>query len=151
MSGAAVVGVVGLMAPVASAAPVKAKTALSGTFTDCSNGTSGTFVVNSGKSQATNWAAAHLTFTGGGKGIFTTTARDLTITSGGQTVGTEKVSKHAKKNPVTCTIHGTVGDFTVDGTVTGKMVIKKLNDCARAPAATAALAAGLPRGSERKR
>src|SRR4029077_7687589 len=95
-----------------------------GTFTDCSNGTSGTFVVNSGKSQATNWAAAHLPFTGGGKGIFTPTAIDLTFTSGGQVVGTEQASKHAKKNPVTCTIDATVGDTTLHGTVTGKMVIK---------------------------
>jgi len=113
-----------MVAPAAHAAPVKAKTALSGTFSDCTNGASGTFVVNSGKAQATTWNAAHLTFANGGRGIFTTTARNLTITVGGEVVGTEVVSKAAKRNPVTCTITATLGDTTVSGTVTGKMVIK---------------------------
>ena len=116
---------VGLAVPAAHAAPVKAKTALSGTFSDCSNGASGTFVVNSGKSQAPNWAVAHLTLATGAKAKFTPTALDITITAGGEVVDTEQRSKPAKKNPVTCSISATTGDFTLAGTVTGKMVIKK--------------------------
>ncbi len=121
VAGVAVLGVVGMVATGAGAAPSNAKTAISGTFSDCSNGASGTFVVNNGKSQATTWTAAHLTFASGGRGVFSTTARDLTFSSGGQVVGTEQVSKHAKRNAVTCHIEATVGDITLSGTVTGKM------------------------------
>lgn len=121
VGGVAVLGVVGMTATGAAAAPSNAKTALSGTFSDCSNGASGTFVVNSGKSQAINWAVAHLKFASGGRGIFSTTSRDITFTSGGEVVGTEKVSKRAKRNPVTCSIEVVSGDVIGRGTVTGKM------------------------------
>jgi len=54
--------VIGFGATSASASPVNAKNALSGTF-DCGSVGSGTFVVNSGNAQAAvTWNAAHVNF-----------------------------------------------------------------------------------------
>jgi len=96
---------------------------VSGTFSDCSNGKSGTFVVNSGNAKGKAWSAAQLTFADGSHGVFTPTALDLTISVNGQVVGTQVQSKHPKRNSVTCTIAATTPDgASLAGTVTGKIV-----------------------------
>jgi hypothetical protein len=122
-TGAAALFLVGMVAPGAGAAPVKAKSAFSGTFSDCSNGASGTFVVNSGRSEAPNWSVAHLTLASGQRGIFSATSLDLTFTVDGQVVGTDVRSKHAKRGAVTCSIEAVLPDGTLAGTVVGKMTI----------------------------
>ena len=119
---AVVASVVGTGVAGAGAAPVKPKTAVSGTFSDCSNGRSGTFVVNDGKSNGAAWSAAQLKFADGSRGVFTPTALDLTITVDGQVVGTQVQHKHPKRNSVTCTIAATTPDgASLSGTVIGKM------------------------------
>jgi hypothetical protein len=116
------VGLLGLGVTSAGAAPANAKTALSGTFSACTNGQSGTFVVNSGNSHAAQtWNAAHLTFASGGTGIFVPTAVNLTFTQGGQSQ-TQNVKKGSAKGTVTCTIAASGPGFSLAGTVTGKMV-----------------------------
>jgi hypothetical protein len=105
----------------AQAAPVHAKSSLSGTF-DCGGGVTGTFVVNSGNAQsAQTWNSAHMTFASGGTGIFVPTELDLTITVDGQTV-TSHATKGSAPSTVSCSIAAAADGFSLTGTVTGKIV-----------------------------
>jgi hypothetical protein len=113
----------GVGATVAGASPSNAPTALSGSFFGCSNGASGTFVINSGKAAApTTWTAAHLTFASGERGIFISTALDLTFTFDGQSFS-DHFTKGSAPGSVTCSIFAEMGDATLSGTVTGTVVL----------------------------
>jgi hypothetical protein len=104
----------------ASAAPSNAPTSLTGSFRGCSNGDSGTFVVNSGKTHApVTWDSAHLTFTDGSKGIFVSTMTDLSVN--GMAQGPQ--TKGSAVGSVTCSIVATQPGFMLTGTVTGNIVL----------------------------
>lgn len=115
----------------AGAAPSNAPNALNGTF-DCGGGVTGNFVTNSGNSSATTWAVAHLTFAGGGSGIFVPASLNLTFSVDGTPIGPpELATKGNAPAPDTCTIHATVTvpnpsggttTATLSGTVTGRIV-----------------------------
>jgi hypothetical protein len=110
-----------LNATSAQAAPVGAKSSLSGSF-DCGGGVSGTFLVNSGNAQsAQTWNVAHLSFTGGGTGIFVPTRLDLTFTMDGQSFTSHAV-KGSAPTAITCTIAAGGDGFSLAGTVAGKIV-----------------------------
>ena len=111
------VGVLGISAGSAGAAPMNG---LTGSFWGCSDGLTGTFVINSGNSHAAQtWNVAHLTFTTGGTGIFVPTALDLSFNgmSGGL------VTKGSAPGDVTCSILASQGGFTLSGMVTGRVVL----------------------------
>jgi len=111
--------VIGFGATSASASPVNAKNALSGTF-DCGSVGSGTFVVNSGNAQAAvTWNAAHLTFADGSTAVFQPRAFDLTFTFEGQSM-TQVASKNGPGSTV-CSIAASQDGFSLSGTVTGKV------------------------------
>jgi hypothetical protein len=103
----------------ALASPAKAPTALTGSFFGCSNGDSGTFVVNSGNSHAaTTWTSAHLTFSSGGTGVFIPTAEALSVNGSPE----PPVTKGSAPGSVTCSISANGAGFTLTGTVTGNIV-----------------------------
>jgi hypothetical protein len=112
--------VVGLGAGSASASPVNAKDALTGTF-DCGSAVgSGTFVVNSGNTHApVTWNVAHLTFADGSTAVFQPRAFDLTFTFNGQSM-TQVASKNGPGSTV-CSISASQDGFSLSGTVTGKV------------------------------
>lgn len=120
-----------LSSPEASAAPSNAPSALQGTF-NCGGGVTGAFVTNSGNSSATTWSIAHLSFTGGGTGIFVPASLDLSISVGGVPIGPPEVAtKGNAPAPDTCTIlatfpvpspSGGTGNATLSGVVTGRIV-----------------------------
>jgi hypothetical protein len=108
---------VGFGAASASAQPVNAPSSTTGTF-NCGTVGSGTFVVNSGNTQApVTWTAAHLTFTDGRTAVFQPRAFDLTFSFGGQTF-TQIASKNGPGSTV-CRIFSSQGGATLSGTVTG--------------------------------
>jgi hypothetical protein len=115
---AACLGVLGVGVAGAGAAPRNAPTSVSGTFFDCSNGDSGTFVVNSGNSQPTTLNAAHLTFSGGGTGIFVPTGRTLTFNG----VPEPPVTKGSAQGSVTCSISASEDGLPLTGTVVGNII-----------------------------
>jgi hypothetical protein len=101
----------------------EAPTALTDSFFNCSNGASGTFVINSGKAAApTTWTSAHLTFTSGARGIFIPTALDLTFSFDGQTF-TDHFTKGSAPASVTCSIFAQMDGATLSGSVSGRTVI----------------------------
>jgi hypothetical protein len=101
------------------ASPVNSPDALTGTFFDCSNGASGTFVVNSGNAQANQtWNVAHLTFSSGGTGVFIPTT--LALSYNGMTA--PPTNKGSAQGSVTCSIAASGPGFTLTGTVTGNIV-----------------------------
>ena len=113
--------VAGLGAASASASPVHAKNALTGTF-DCGSVGAGTFVVNSGNAHAAvTWNAAHLTFTDGSRAVFQPRAFDLTFTFGGQSM-TQVAAKNGPGSTV-CRIAASQDGFSLSGTVTGKVTV----------------------------
>lgn len=116
----------GFGASIAAAAPTNAPTAIMGTF-DCAGGETGTFVVNSGNAQAaTTWNVAHLTFNGGGTGIFVPTVLELTFTGPGIPLQPPTATTKGNGNPpanATCTIMAQEGPFTLSGTVIGRIVM----------------------------
>jgi hypothetical protein len=80
------------------------------------------FTVNSGNSHAAQaWGSAHLTFNGGGTGIFVPTELNLTITSGGMTFTSDSTKGNAPGS-VTCTILESAPGFSLSGIVTGTIV-----------------------------
>jgi hypothetical protein len=104
----------------ASASPSKAPTSLTGSFFDCTNGASGTFVVNSGKAAppTTAWDSAHLMFKGGGTGIFVSTELHLT-----SPFGPEDFTKGNAPSSVTCSISADLGGGAMlTGTVVGNII-----------------------------
>src|SRR5437870_5453020 len=103
----------GVAAVPASAAPSNAPSSLTGTF-DCGGGRTGTFVVNSGNSQATTWSPAFLTLSSG-KAIFVPSAFHLTFSFNGQTF-TQNATKGNSPAPTTCTIAASQGGFSLSGT-----------------------------------
>jgi hypothetical protein len=121
-------GLFGVGMTAASAAP-SGPNVTTGTFS-CSGGPSGTFVApgNSSKNgQASDWSAAHLTFTGGGQGIFVPTELHFTGTIDGTPVFFENAVKGSAPSSITCTIESTPqqtpgGLFQLTGTVIGKIV-----------------------------
>ena len=115
---AALAGFIGLGAGAASAAPSNAKNATTGTF-DCGSAGTGTFVVNSGNSQAQTWNSAHLTFADGSTAVFQPRAFDLTFTFQGQSM-TQVASKNGPGSTV-CSISASQDGFSLSGTVTGKV------------------------------
>jgi len=136
--GALCVGAIGFAASsaVAGASPTRAPSASSGTFT-CTTGRSGTFTINSGHSTGTSWNVAHLSFTGGGTGIFvpsvistTTTATTTTGTVVFTTSSTRTKGNGHTPAPNACSISamaqfttgGQMLTFSLSGTVTGKLV-----------------------------
>lgn len=103
----------------ALASPVNAPTSLTGSFFGCSNGDSGTFVVNSGNTHApVTWNAAHLTFSSGGTGLFIPTAEALSVNGNAEPA----VTKGSAPGSVTCSISASAPGFTLTGTVTGNVV-----------------------------
>jgi hypothetical protein len=111
--------VVGFGAASASASPVNAKDALTGTF-NCGSVGTGTFVVNSGNTHApVTWNAAHLTFADGSTAVFQPRAFDLTFTFEGQSM-TQVASKNGPGSTV-CRISASQDGFSLSGTVTGKV------------------------------
>jgi hypothetical protein len=112
MAGAGTAGVAA-----ASASPSNAPSAVKGSFFDCSNGDSGTFVVNSGQASS-SWNVAQLAFSSGGAGIFVPTAMNLSVN--GTPEGT--VTKGSTTGSVTCSIQATQPGFTLTGVVTGNIV-----------------------------
>jgi hypothetical protein len=113
--------VAGLGGASASASPVHAKNALTGTF-DCGSVGSGTFVVNSGNTHApVTWNAAHLTFADGSTAVFQPRAFDLTFTFEGQSM-TQVASKNGPGSTV-CHIAASQDGFSLSGTVTGKVTV----------------------------
>src|SRR3954471_11221644 len=76
-------GVIGVGVLPASAAPVRAPRAGTGTF-DCGGGVTGTFLTNTSNSDATSWSPAFLTFTSGGTGRFVPSTFDFIITFNGE-------------------------------------------------------------------
>jgi hypothetical protein len=116
---AACLGVLGLGVVGASAAPGNAPNSLTGTFFNCSNGDSGTFVVNSGNSHAAQtWNVAHLTFSGGGTGNFVPTSLALAVNG----VPEPPATKGNAQGSVTCSISASEDGFTLTGTVVGNIV-----------------------------
>lgn len=116
------VALLGFGAAGAGASPSNAPTAQMGTFS-CPDGSSGTFVVNSGKNHAAQtWDVAHLTFSSGATGIFVPTALDFTITFNGQTF-TSSSTKGSAPGSTTCSISESGPGFTLSGTATGKITI----------------------------
>jgi hypothetical protein len=114
-------GLLGLGVSAASAAPSKAPSAQKGAFV-CPGGVTGTFIINSGNSHAAQtWNVAHLTFDGGGAGIFVPTELDLTITTPGGTFMTHSVKGKARGS-ITCSISETAPGFSLTGEVTGNIV-----------------------------
>jgi hypothetical protein len=112
------VGVLGPGVATASAAPANAPSSTTGSFFGCSNGDSGTFVINSGNSHAAQtWNVAHLSFSSGGTGIFIPTSLDLSFNGSPPTL----VTKGAKTGSVTCSILISEDGFTLSGTVTGNI------------------------------
>ena len=121
----AAVGVTGLSLAAAPsmAAPSNAPTSLVGTF-DCGGGNTGSFVVNTGKSNSTTWSPAFLTLSSG-RGMFVPTELHLTFTFGGQTGHEDNVKGGG--HPVgltTCTIAAGQDGFSLSGTVVGTLVLK---------------------------
>jgi hypothetical protein len=113
---AALVGVIGLGAGAASAAPSNAKDALSGTFSGCTGGVGdGMFVINTGNANGMAWGSAHLTFDADGS---TANFHASSLTIG----GSPTVSKNNPKGDVTCTINFTEDGVPVSGSVTGTIV-----------------------------
>ena len=111
--------VVGFGGASASASPVNAKPALTGTF-DCGSAGSGTFVVNNGNARAAvTWNAAQLTFADGSTAVFQPRAFDLTFTFDGQSM-TQVASKNGPGSTV-CSISASQDGFSLSGTVTGKV------------------------------
>lgn len=123
----------------AGAAPSKAPSAISGTFSCTTTAETGTFVVNNGHSTATTWSVAHLTFSTGGKANLVPSAFHFAFvkTVGGTAtvLGTTTAVKgngHAP-SPNTCHITAVVGVtpttsttvFLLTGTVDGKLVSTK--------------------------
>lgn len=115
----AFLGVAGAGAAVANAAPTNAPSSLTGSFFGCSNGDSGTFVVNSGNNHATQtWNVAHLTFSTGGTGIFVPT--NLALTFNGMSAPPS--TKGSAPGSVTCSISAGGNGFTLTGSVTGNII-----------------------------
>lgn len=117
----------GVGASSASAAPSNAPTAVSGTF-DCGGGVTGTFVVNNGEANAPNtWNVAHLTFlTNGiatGTGVFVPNGVDLTFTSPSGDTFSDSATKKSFPGPDTCSISASEGGFTLQGAVSGTIVV----------------------------
>ena len=122
---AALAGTIGLGAGVASAAPVNAKNATTGTF-DCGSAGSGMFTVNTGNANGMSWGQAHLTFVDGSTANFKPSSLNITfsfIDENGQTqTQTQMQTKNNPKGSVTCTIHAgffSQNGFALDGTVVG--------------------------------
>jgi hypothetical protein len=113
--------VAGFGGATASASPVNAKPALTGTF-DCGSAGSGTFVVNNGNARAAvTWNAAQLTFADGSTAVFQPRAFDLTFTFDGQSM-TQVASKNGPGSTV-CSISASQDGFSLSGTVTGKVTL----------------------------
>jgi hypothetical protein len=115
---AACLGLLGVGVVAAGAAPGNAPTSLSGDFFDCSNGDSGTFVVNSGNSHPTTWNAAHLTFSGGGTGVFVPTGKTVTFDG----VPEPPATKGSAQGSVSCSISASEDGLTLTGTVVGNII-----------------------------
>lgn len=97
----------------AAAAPTNAKNATTGTF-DCGAAGSGTFVVNSGNSQAPQtWNSAHLTFADGSTDVFHPSAFDLTFSFMGQSF--TSTASHSRPGDTTCQISSSQNGFTLSG------------------------------------
>ncbi len=110
-------GALGMSVGSAAAAPTNG---LSGLFGECTNGASGTFIVNSGNSHAAQtWNVAHLWFSTGGTGIFVPSALDLSYNESPPVL----VTKGNAPGNVTCAISADEGGFTLSGWVTGRMVV----------------------------
>jgi hypothetical protein len=124
---AALAGVISLGAGAASAAPSNAKNSTTGTFSACSDGSSGTFVINTGNANGMSWGQAHLTLANGSTANFKPSSLNITFTftPTGQPPQsqTQMQTKNNPKGSVTCTIHAggssPEGTFALDGTVVG--------------------------------
>jgi hypothetical protein len=104
-------GVIGLGGAGASAAPVNAQFASTGTF-DCGPVGSGTYVINNGNGSnhaAMVWTAAHVTFADGRTGVFQPSAFDF----GGGAVS----QKNAPGSTVCGVVDSNGNAFTVAGQV----------------------------------
>jgi hypothetical protein len=117
VTGGLIVGTGAAGVAAAAASPSTAPSALKGSFFDCSNGESGTFVVNSGQASS-SWNVAHLTFTSGGTGIFVPTAMNLLVNG----IPEGPVTKGSVTGSVTCSIQASQPGFTLTGMVTGNIV-----------------------------
>lgn len=117
------IGLLGLGAAGAGASPSNAPAATTGTFI-CPGGVTGTFLLNSGNTHAAQtWNIAHLTFDSGGTGIFVPSALDLTITFDGQPPVTLNATKGSAPGSVTCSISEGGPEFSLSGSVTGRIVV----------------------------
>jgi len=120
---AALLGVIGLGAGAAYAAPSNAKNAITDGQFDCGSAGSGTFVINTGNANGTAWGTAHLTFADGSTANFHADSLNLTISGPGVPPGqNESKAKPNATGGVTCQINATQGPFTLAGTVTGTIV-----------------------------
>ena len=110
-----------LPATTALAAPTNAPNALNGTA-DCGADGTFTFVVNTGKSEATVWNPAFVTRSDGATALFIPSSLDLTFSFPGGS-DTSTVAKPSAPGPVSCEISATpFPGASLTGTATGRLV-----------------------------
>ncbi len=110
-----------LTATTAVAAPTNSPNGLSGTA-DCGSDGTFTFVVNTGRSEATTWSPAFVTRSDSATALFIPSSLDLTF-SFPDGSDTSTVAKPSAPGPVSCEISAApFPGASLTGTVTGRLV-----------------------------
>ena len=107
---------------VASADPTNPPSASGSAQIDCGTFGSGTYITNSGHSQALTWNPMFVIDGQGGLTKVIPTAYDFTIYVNGVPVFSPNVSKGSAPGAVTCQLSGGSNGVTISGTVTGNPV-----------------------------